>query len=66
VPFVHPYRSGYFLRQRAGSWALRQIHLWSETEHQIEHGNQILSTNENELGHEIDVGHHVEHEDELA
>jgi hypothetical protein len=32
----------------------------------IEHGNQILSTHENELRHEIDVGHYVEHEDELG
>lgn len=34
--------------------------------HQIEHGNQILTTNENELKHEIDGEHDVEHEDELA
>jgi four helix bundle protein len=34
--------------------------------HPIEHGNDIVSTDENELRHEIDVRHDVEHEDELG
>ena len=55
-------------RARSG-WSrgrARRSRARSEPSHPIEHGNEIVGTSENELGHEIDVGHHVEHEDEIA
>jgi len=37
-----------------------------KTGHPIENGIDIVPTNENELRHELDVGHDVEHEHKLG